>query len=229
MKYLKKQIYKYDIIINFLIIFLCVFSFILGGKLHENNNLVRQLIAGVSIGIAAFVILYSRDNLIKKQKNYEKGLKGENYMKDRIENDLRGMKYYFFNNVKNKNGGDIDLVLVCDHKVYCIENKNITGRVTYDGSSDKLLVNNFEKNYLRQVRSNALEIKEKIENKGIKIDFVTPVLVVMGNCVLDNVPEEVRGARIYYPNKFIDYIKKQITSTNINVDAEAVYKILKNN
>lgn len=227
MNYLKKQIYKINLIVSFLSALLITLAVAVGRVFHDKIDIVIQIVISLPLGVLAFIVLKIRDKMLSESYNYEKGIRGENYLKNRIKSGIKHGNYRLLQNIKNSKGGDIDIVLICEYGIYAIECKNISGHIKYEQDSDKIFLNNYKKEYLSQVRGNAVSVQEKLEKAGMIIKFITPVLVIMGNCYLDNVPEEIKGTRIYYPNKFIAFLNQQKNVLNNKIDVDKVYGILK--
>ena len=226
MNYLRKQITKIDVIISFLLAIIIVFAVAVGRKFHTEINITTQVMIGLLLGTVVFVVLVFRDRLIQKRYKYEKGLKGEDYLKNKIKNGLKDIHYHLLSNINNNHRGDIDFVLICEHGIYCIENKNINGRIWYDKNSRKLKVNNFSKNYIGQVQGNARYIRNKLIENGVKIDFVEPILV-MNNYFLDKVPPKISNTKIFYADKFVEFINKQKAEEGNRLNIDSVLDILK--
>lgn len=223
MAYLKRQITKYEIYDTLLITLICVFSFIMGGEFkEETNNWVKILVGGI-IALFVVIILAFREVILKKQEKYRKGLKGEQFMKKILEQLPKNMCYR--SDIKLDHG-NADFLVIGEQGLFCIENKNINGRITYN--KDKQLCHNylpFDKDYLKQTKRNSVQIKEIIKNK-LNIDqYVQPVLVFSGLGVTLDLDEKIDDVYILGPKELENYFQKNNSSQLSKQDQDLVYNL----
>jgi hypothetical protein len=117
---------------------------------------------------------------LDRSDDYYKGRKGEYtifYELNRFSDD-----YLVFQELKIPgNKSNIDFVVIGPTGVFAIEVKSHKGKITFDGLNLLINTNHFEKDILKQVMGEALDLHKFILEKTSKDYFVSPVLVFSSN------------------------------------------------
>lgn len=153
---------------------------------------------------------------------FNKGIKGEDRVARYLDNLSGDFKY--FRNVKLPGAfSDIDIVAIGEKGVFAIEVKSHKGNITF--ASGKLLRGGkeTEKDFLKQVKSEAAALSDYIKEKsGIEI-FVMPVIVFSDSkAVIHFGLNPVDG--VYVVNMV--YMEKLSDSFNGDLDQAKRYKII---
>ena len=67
MNYLKKQIYKINLIVSFLSALLITLAVAVGRVFHDKIDIVIQIVISLPLGVLAFIVLKIRANKLKKR------------------------------------------------------------------------------------------------------------------------------------------------------------------
>ncbi len=224
MKYINKQIFKKEVFEMLLVTTLCSIAFIMGDKFHADKSATTQIFLGASMGVFAVIILHFRDRIFKTRQSWEKGLRGEEFLKKKLLDHLP-QETYLCTNVQ-LNYGDADLLLINGSGIYCIECKNYSGYIFYDTKKEQLFHNNYplNDNYLKLVRGRSREIQNIIKEKlGINVSYVQSVLVFSSKGVKLDCPWDIDNTFVCYPNKLIDHLKKNQSEKISKEDQGKIY------
>lgn len=115
----------------------------------------------------------------KRSNQYYRGRMGEYKIKDELAN-LSEDYSVFKDVILNSDRGNIDYVIVGPGGVYVLEVKSHSGNIGFNGTeltnNDKL----FEKDFLKQAKSEALQVHDFLKaNSNIDI-YVKPVIIFSG-------------------------------------------------
>ena len=115
----------------------------------------------------------------KRSNQYYRGRMGEYKVEDESLN-LSDNYSVFRNVIINPERGNIDYVIVGPGGVYTLEVKSHSGKIDFDG--EKLTLNGkpFEKDFLKQAKSEALQVHNFIKEKTSLDIFVKPILIFSG-------------------------------------------------
>lgn len=153
-------------------------------KLHRNISILLFTIAGLGLLVSLlitnftlifiFIILLSVGGIfLKFYLNYNSGLQGEQITIEALQN--LPDSYYLINDVNLPNGyGNIDHIVLGSNGIFIIETKNFEGEIRCEGDiwyqfkdTWKILEEHEIKSPSKQVKGNALKLKQYIELKNI--------------------------------------------------------------
>jgi hypothetical protein len=105
---------------------------------------------------------------LHKYNIYNGGLSGERQVAKLLESKLSD-EYYLLNDLYLRDGdGDIDHVVLGPNGIFVLETKNWKGTVNCNGDEwQRVGKRNFSASPSRQVKRNALRVKQIIENSGV--------------------------------------------------------------
>ena len=168
-EYLKSKIRKYELYRNIIVGILIIFAY-LAGRYVIFSNYLLNLALGIMLGIAGGVSLFVVEYLVKKQINYNKGLK----LEEQIEKKLKEKKIEYNQHVETEYG-DLDFLIKKDDFYYGVEAKNWAGSVIFENGL--LKVAGWNNN---DILSTLLKHCKLVRNKklgGNSGKFIKPVLV----------------------------------------------------
>lgn len=175
--YLKKKDIKHYLWTGIPIIFLIVL-FIVLKNINKLGDYGFILVILALIIIAKILEPFIRHHK-KTSDKYNRGRIGEYKIKDELAN-LSEDYSVFEDVILNSNRGNIDYVIVGPSGVYALEVKSHSGNIGFNGTE---LTNNgkpFEKDFLKQAKSEALQVHDFLKvNSNIDI-YVKPVIVFSG-------------------------------------------------
>lgn len=239
MSYLEKQADKFDKKAEYILMLIVSISLIVGfilGKNDSSYGLYIFIIAGVCLGIISFLLILQRDKFAKKSKDYSKGFQGEKYFKDFLDKNKLFCGFEYVDSI-TLDYGDADFIIVNDNGVFCIEVKNINGKITYDKKNDSLLYNfkPFDKDYLKQVKRNSVFIRNIIKKKINEFNYVQPVLIFSGLGSNLETDQKIGDVYVLKPEELL-ILSKQNTNQKLNkelqgkiLDMMREYKVSNNN
>lgn len=197
-------------------------SFVAGGYFFSDNLLVI-FIVGLFLGAITLVVVLWRDRYVKKEENFNKGLKGEQYIEKLLSENKTG-NFSFIPDIKLKYG-NADFVVISKNGVFCIDVKNVTGKITYDKANNCLLRNygNFDKDYLKQVKNSSFQIHQIILDK---IKYVQPILVFSSFGVSVETGDKVDDVYILKPEKLVEFLKAKTGRVLDREMQNKIYKVL---
>jgi len=200
---------------------------IISGRYLFTSNFFYQVLLGLFIGGVTVLLIYFRDKAISRSLNYIKGHKGEKY----VENLLSKLSSSDYKIIRTKRVkyGNIDFLVVCKNGIFCIEEKNIGGKITYDERYQVLLRNGYEfdRDYLRQTKRNAREVNQNIKEK-LKLDrFVVPILVFSDPGVIIDTKNGVELVKVLSSSQLLNYLTQPSGSTIDSQTIEAVANLYK--
>ena len=153
-------------------------------KLHRNISLIFFVIGGLGLFVSYlitnftlvffFIISLSVGGIfLKFYLNYSSGLQGEQITIEALQN--LPDSYYLINDVNLPNGyGNIDHVVLGSNGIFIIETKNFEGEIRCEGNNWyqykpewKIPEEHEIKSPSKQVKGNALKLKQYIESKNI--------------------------------------------------------------
>jgi len=166
---LKYNIKKYQILKIIFLEILILSSIAVGRHFFYPDYL--NILSGLVLGAIAYVCLYYIEKYTNKRICYEKGLKLESQVADKL--NRLGIKNE--QNIKAKYG-DLDIFVDKNGVYYGFEVKNWSGVITFENGS--LVLNNFynKNSILEKLLKNCKQIKENKFGKESN-KFVKPVLV----------------------------------------------------
>jgi hypothetical protein len=179
-QYLKK-IEKIDLIaaITYLVIlaFICYAVFVKNFRyLFSLGGLIGIVI---SFGPLAWFAYYRYRKHIIDSGKFHRGRKGEGAIWYKLIK--LSEEYSIFQDVKiGDSVGNIDFVVVGPGGVYALEVKSHSGKIDFNGAELTRNGKLFEKDFLNQAKSEALQIHDFIKTKAGLDIFVKPVLVFSG-------------------------------------------------
>ena len=153
-------------------------------KLHGNISIIFFAIGGLGLLVSflitnftlifIFIIsLFVGGVFLKFYLNYNNGLQGEQITIENLQN--LPDSYLLINDVKLPNGyGNIDHIVLGSNGIFVIETKNFEGEIICNGDEWIRHYENYQedrdyelKSPSKQVKSNALKLKQYIESKNI--------------------------------------------------------------
>jgi hypothetical protein len=150
---------------------------------------------------------------IKKHKKeyicFYRGRKGEGAIWYKLKrfND----SYSIFQDLKiGENLGNIDFVIVGPGGIYTLEVKSHSGKIGFDG--EKLTHNGkpFEKDFLKQAKSEALQVHDFLKEKPNLDIFVKPVIVFSGHVSVRFGLKPIDGVCIIGKSFLVEFFKKEV-------------------
>lgn len=180
-------------------------------------------------GLGFFIITllyFSLTNiLIKKTDRIDYGYKGEIDVSKVLDN--LPFEYKIIHDIVVDNKYNIDHLVIGPTGIYTIETKNHRGIVSNKG--DILYINNklFEKDIVKQAISEALYIKNKIENE-LKINIFVKPVIVFANRKTYIKSDEVNGVKTLSIRMLQNYLLKQPRKLSFE-NIERIYNLFKNN
>lgn len=205
MKYLKLKSYGYGYISSLCLSVIVVTTFFLGKYLALVNPWIY-----LPVLVVWFVILVVLTDLMqkwdKKRSDYEKGIKGEDF----IEGVLKNLppSYRYKRTIKLKDRGkehDLDFLVVGENGVFGLEVKNMNGYISYDNDNRCLMKNGYDSNkYLKQIRKNCLQVNKIIKDKININHFIIPILVFSKKgAMIGPMPSDIN---VLNSNQLIDFL-----------------------
>jgi hypothetical protein len=162
-------------------------------------------LAIIATGISAIVI----GRLLRKFRSLNRGERGEMKVAEMLD-ELRAAGYQPFHDLCG-DGYNIDHVLVGPAGVFAIETKFRSGYGEIEfRNGEGLFVGGYpeEKDCLKQARGNASEVNRIIkENCGLN-QWVTPLVVFVGNCTIRNTWRSTH-ARVFTADQVARYIRER--------------------
>ncbi len=224
MNYLKYKASRYEYESSFFLAIIVVISFVFGKYLPLKNPWIYIPIFFLWL-IFVVVLQFLSQKSQQNQFNYIKGDKGELF----LEGILKKLpnNYHYKRGIKFKNGGDLDFLVISENGIFGIENKNISGKITYDEKNKQLLRNHypFDDKYLKQLKNNCFKINEIIKNKlNINI-FVTPILVFSGLGVSIETPAKVDGVYVLSSDKILNFLISSKSGILDEPTKDNIYKL----
>ncbi len=126
------------------------------------------------------------EHCVQEVTNYDKGIKGEESVVQELRRLWPSDEYHIIQSVKIGNHGDADIVVVSPKGIFAIEVKNWSSsirveseEVSYYNNDNKKWFSS-EKNPFKQVKGQAYNIQQFLENKMIPCKFVEPIVVFTG-------------------------------------------------
>jgi hypothetical protein len=172
MQYLKKKALIFECFEIALIWWLVLLSFFLG---NITDSLAWKIADVILLSVATGFAIILMETFAKERAGYKKGDMGER----RVWEVLRKLypEFAFFKHILSEARDiDVDFLVIGPNGLFAIEVKEVTGKITYSPSSQKININGSRQNYLAQVRHEAAYVQEKIGSR-FDIAFVRPVLV----------------------------------------------------
>lgn len=172
----------------FLTVVLIPSAWFADGAFHRRDRVLAWSAIGLSTVLALGLLLWVWQ-IIKKWRNYALGFDGERAVGEEL-NRLMLDGCQVFHDLAMEKRGNIDHIVVAPHAVFAIEtkayrksNEKIDGkeqhRVTFTGSELEF-PNRRSSRELKQARSNAKALSEKLSRLTAEQVVVKPVLVICG-------------------------------------------------
>lgn len=201
MKYLKLQLHKYEYISNLYLSIIIVTTFFLGKYLLLTNPWVYLpiLIIWLFVSVIFIDLMQKYD---KKRLDYEKGIKGEEFIEGILKNLPTSYRYQ--RTIKLKDC-DLDFIVIGENGIFGLEVKNMNGYISYDKNKKCLMRNGFTvSKYLKQIKNNCWQINKIIKDK-LGIDpFVIPILVFSKKgTVIEQMPSNINILNSYQLMNFL--------------------------
>jgi len=221
--YLQKQIKKYDRLEIIFVSLIPIISFLLGRSL-KSISIVSGVLIGLFLGALTAVLLFLGDWANDRGYSYFKGLKGEQYV-EKILNKLPTNYRYF----KSDKLPYADYLVVGDTGVFCLEIKNMNGKITYNAQNKQLLRNYspFDSNYLKQTKGNSAVASQLVKEELNENVFINPVLVFTGRGVSLELQNKVDGVDIINSNELLHFLQTENGYKKFDKEQqEKIYNVL---
>ncbi|MCX6779039.1 MAG: NERD domain-containing protein [Candidatus Magasanikbacteria bacterium] len=202
---LQRQAKKFDRL-EILFIFVIPFVSFFLGKFFKSFSTIYAFLIGLFLGILTFGMVWLSRWAKGRSLNFMKGWRGEQYVKKILSQLPQDYKYF-----KSDKLPYADFLVVGNNTIFCLEVKNINGKITYNPQTHQLLRNYspFDKDYLKQTKRNALETSHLVrEQLGIDV-FVVPVLVFSGKGVSLELETSIEGVDVINSNELLRYLQAQ--------------------
>ncbi len=195
--YLKSQVRKNLAKAALSLVIFGVILFLLALRVLSTLQIGLLEEAGLLLSLAPLVAFYF---YLRKYRIYGGGWQGEKQVAKLLTSKLSD-DYYLINDLYLHNGGgDIDHVVLGPNGIFVLETKNWSGNITCNGDDwQRLGKRNFSSSPSRQVRRNALKIKQVIDN--------SPTLRSMGIWVEGIVVLTNKHATLHLNNPTVQILK----------------------
>ncbi len=155
----------------------------------------------------ALVIVFGR--LRQQFRNLNRGEQGELTVAAALD-ELRALGYRIFHDLRREKF-NIDHVVVGPGGVFAVETKFRSGEGEIEfRNGEGIFVGGFpeEKDSLKQARGNAKEVNKLIQENCRRFEWVTPLVVFVGDWKVKN-NWQTTDARVFTPPRLIKYIGEQ--------------------
>lgn len=209
--YLRRQVDKFE---RLEVVFTTIFSVVtfLLGRFFVSINIVSAIVIGIFLGLFSELMIDLIYWARKRGSNFHKGLKGEQNIEKILKHLPASYRY-----LKSSKLPYNDFLIIGDCGIFCLEVKNISGKITYDKTNKELLRNQnfFDKNYLKQVKGCAVQANQLLI-EGLKLNiFVKPVLVFVDKGVYLDMEKEVDDVDVINSDQLLQYFKTYSVSSSI--------------